>query len=69
VQIFINVPWYFGALYSLYGKIITPRSKSKVVVARPDKVTETLFKYEATYICSFLSYFLALPVLELMLIV
>ncbi|KAH7290152.1 hypothetical protein KP509_30G034100 [Ceratopteris richardii] len=44
-QIFINVPWYFGALYSLHGKIITPRSKSKVVVARPDKVTETLFKY------------------------
>lgn len=44
-QIFINVPWYFGALYSLHGKIVTPRSKSKVVVARPGKVTETLFKY------------------------
>ncbi|MCO5586800.1 hypothetical protein L7F22_040742 [Adiantum nelumboides] len=44
-QIFINVPWYFGALYSLHGKIVTPRSKSKVVVARSEKVTETLFKY------------------------
>eukprot|EP00250_Pteridium_aquilinum_P016439 c23104_g2_i1 orf=101-1693(+) len=44
-QIFINVPWYFGALYSLHGKFITARSKSKVVVARPEKVTETLFKY------------------------
>ncbi|MCO5546879.1 hypothetical protein L7F22_000316 [Adiantum nelumboides] len=43
-QIFINVPWYFGALYSLHGKIVTPRSKSKVVVARSEKVTETLFK-------------------------
>ncbi|KAH7442231.1 hypothetical protein KP509_03G077900 [Ceratopteris richardii] len=44
-QIFINVPWYFGALYSLLGKIMTPRSKSKVVIARPDKVAEVLFKY------------------------
>lgn len=44
-QIFVNVPWYFGALYSLHGKFITARSKSKVVVARPEKVTETLFKY------------------------
>lgn len=44
-QIFINVPWYFGALYPVFGKRLTPRSKSKVVVARPGKVTETLFKY------------------------
>ncbi|KAI5076117.1 hypothetical protein GOP47_0008182 [Adiantum capillus-veneris] len=44
-QIFVNVPWYFGALYSLHGKFVTARSKSKVVVARPEKVTETLLKY------------------------
>lgn len=44
-QIFINVPWYFGALYPVFGKRLTPRSKSKVVVARTGKVTETLFKY------------------------
>lgn len=44
-QIFINVPWYFGALYSLHGKFMTARSKSKVVIVRPEKVTDTLYKY------------------------
>eukprot|EP00249_Psilotum_nudum_P020812 c27856_g1_i1 orf=440-2497(+) len=44
-QIFINAPWYFGTLYSIYGQSITQRQRSKVVVARPGKVTETLFKY------------------------
>ncbi|MCO5605298.1 hypothetical protein L7F22_059480 [Adiantum nelumboides] len=44
-QVFVNVPWFFEALYSLHGKFITARSKSKVVVARPEKVTETLLKY------------------------
>eukprot|EP00249_Psilotum_nudum_P014889 c25052_g1_i1 orf=321-1916(+) len=34
-QVFINAPWYFSALYSVYGRIITQRQKSKVVVARP----------------------------------
>lgn len=42
-QIFINVPWYLGALLSF--NIISPRSKSKIVLARPGKVAETLFKY------------------------
>ncbi|KAH7545575.1 hypothetical protein FEM48_Zijuj01G0108000 [Ziziphus jujuba var. spinosa] len=44
-NIFINVPFWFYALNALLSPFLTQRTKSKFVVARPAKVTETLLKY------------------------
>lgn len=44
-QIFINVPFWYYALNALLSPFLTQRTKSKIVVARPAKVTETLLKY------------------------
>ncbi|KAL9225622.1 hypothetical protein vseg_001524 [Gypsophila vaccaria] len=44
-NVLINVPFWYYAFYSLISPFLTQRSKSKFVVARPSKVTETLLKY------------------------
>lgn len=44
-NVFINVPFWYYAFYSIISPFLTQRSKSKFVVARPAKVTETLLKY------------------------
>ncbi|XP_041024352.1 patellin-4 [Juglans microcarpa x Juglans regia] len=44
-NIFINVPFWYYALNALISPFLTQRTKSKFVVARPGKVTETLLKY------------------------
>ncbi|KAK6263582.1 hypothetical protein QUC31_011698 [Theobroma cacao] len=44
-NIFINVPFWYYALNALLSPFLTQRSKSKFVVVRPAKVTETLLKY------------------------
>lgn len=44
-NIFINVPFWYYALNALLSPFLTQRTKSKFVVARPNKVTETLTKY------------------------
>ncbi|KAH9309129.1 hypothetical protein KI387_037040, partial [Taxus chinensis] len=44
-KVFINVPWYFSALYSMFSPFLTQRTKSKFVIAREGKVTETLYKF------------------------
>ncbi|KAJ9163254.1 hypothetical protein P3X46_022943 [Hevea brasiliensis] len=44
-NIFINVPFWYYALNALLSPFLTQRSKSKFVVARPAKVTDTLLKY------------------------
>ncbi|XWS20767.1 hypothetical protein CRYUN_Cryun31cG0130700 [Craigia yunnanensis] len=44
-NIFINVPFWYYAFNALLSPFLTQRSKSKIVVARPAKVTETLLKY------------------------
>lgn len=44
-NIFINVPFWYYALNALISPFLTQRTKSKFVVARPAKVTETLLKY------------------------
>ncbi|GMH31043.1 hypothetical protein Nepgr_032886 [Nepenthes gracilis] len=44
-NVFVNVPFWYYAFYSLVSPFLTQRSKSKFVVARPAKVTETLLKY------------------------
>ncbi|KAI4387941.1 hypothetical protein MLD38_000324 [Melastoma candidum] len=43
-QMFVNVPWWYLALYSLISPFLTQRTKSKFVVSRS---TEALFKYIA----------------------
>ncbi|KAK1256637.1 Patellin-6 [Acorus gramineus] len=42
--IFINVPWYFSVLYSMFSPFLTQRTKSKFVIAREGCVVETLYK-------------------------
>ncbi|KAG5134038.1 hypothetical protein JHK82_025226 [Glycine max] len=44
-NIFINVPFWYYDLNALLSPFLTQRTKSKFVVARPNKVTETLTKY------------------------
>ncbi|KAJ4849309.1 Patellin-4 [Turnera subulata] len=44
-NVFINVPFWYYALSALLSPFLTQRTKSKFVVARPAKTTETLLKY------------------------
>ncbi|GFP95927.1 patellin-4 [Phtheirospermum japonicum] len=44
-NIFINVPFWYFAYHSLLSPFLTQRTRSKLVFARPSKVTETLLKY------------------------
>ncbi|CAH2034569.1 unnamed protein product [Thlaspi arvense] len=44
-HILINVPFWFYAFNAVLSPFLTQRTKSKFVVARPAKVTETLLKY------------------------
>ncbi|KAL5199764.1 hypothetical protein ABZP36_020967 [Zizania latifolia] len=44
-NILINVPFWYYAFSALFYPFMTERTKSKFVIARPSKVTETLLKY------------------------
>jgi hypothetical protein len=44
-QVFINVPWWYLAFYTMINPFLTQRTKSKFVFAGPSKSAETLFKY------------------------
>ncbi|XWS21945.1 hypothetical protein CRYUN_Cryun30bG0100200 [Craigia yunnanensis] len=44
-QVFINVPWWYLAFYTMISPFMTQRTKSKFVFAGPAKSAETLFKY------------------------
>lgn len=44
-KIFINVPWYFSVLYSMFSPFLTQRTKSKFVISREGNVAETLYKF------------------------
>lgn len=44
-NILINVPFWYYAFNALLSPFLTQRTKSKFVVIRPSKVTETLLKY------------------------
>ncbi|KAF7103897.1 hypothetical protein CFC21_104829 [Triticum aestivum] len=44
-NILINVPFSYYAFTTVFFPFLTQRTKSKLVVARPSKVTETLLKY------------------------
>ncbi|CAO2820183.1 unnamed protein product [Amaranthus hypochondriacus] len=44
-KIFINVPWYFSLVYSIFSPFLTQRTKSKFVIAKESNVAETLYKF------------------------
>ncbi|KAK9168019.1 hypothetical protein Syun_000159 [Stephania yunnanensis] len=44
-KVFINVPWYFSMLYSMFSPFLTQRTKSKFVISREGNVAETLYKF------------------------
>ncbi|KAK2981777.1 hypothetical protein RJ640_010294 [Escallonia rubra] len=44
-KIFINVPWYFSVLYSMFSPFLTQRTKSKFVISKEGSVAGTLYKY------------------------
>ncbi|KAI3716576.1 hypothetical protein L1987_67542 [Smallanthus sonchifolius] len=46
-QVFINVPWWYMAFYSMMSPFMTQRTKSKFVFASPARTAEILFKYVA----------------------
>ncbi|KAJ8551017.1 hypothetical protein K7X08_000387 [Anisodus acutangulus] len=44
-KIFVNVPWYFSVLYSMFSPFLTQRTKSKFVISKEGNVAETLYKF------------------------
>lgn len=44
-KIFINVPWYFSMLYSMFSPFLTQRTKSKFVISKEGNAAETLYKF------------------------
>ncbi|CAN1345711.1 PATL3 [Linum perenne] len=44
-QVFINVPWWYLAFYTMMSPFMTQRTKSKFVFASSARSPETLFKY------------------------
>ncbi|KAF1876635.1 hypothetical protein Lal_00030048 [Lupinus albus] len=45
LKIFINVPWYFSMLYSMFTPFLTQRTKSKFVISKEGNAAETLYKF------------------------
>ncbi|KAH8949580.1 hypothetical protein BDL97_10G039900 [Sphagnum fallax] len=41
-NVFLNPPWYFSALYNLINPFITPRMKSKIFLARPGQIFNSI---------------------------
>ncbi|KAL0338122.1 UNVERIFIED_CONTAM: Patellin-6 [Sesamum angustifolium] len=44
-KIFVNVPWYFSLLYSVFSPFLTQRTKSKFVISKEGNAAETLYKF------------------------
>ncbi|CAJ2670874.1 unnamed protein product [Trifolium pratense] len=44
-KIFINVPWYFSMVYSMFSPFLTQRTKSKFVISKEGNSAETLYKF------------------------
>jgi hypothetical protein len=42
--VFINVPWWYLAFYTMISPFLTMRTKSKFIFAGPSKSAATLFK-------------------------
>lgn len=46
LKVFINVPWWYLAFYTMISPFMTQRTKSKFVFAGPSKTAETLYKWD-----------------------
>lgn len=44
-KIFVNVPWYFSVLYSMFSPFLTHRTKTKFVISKEGNAAETLYKF------------------------
>ncbi|KAL6525267.1 Patellin-3 [Orobanche minor] len=44
-QVFVNVPWWYLAFYTMMSPFLTQRTKSKFIFTGPTKTPDTLFKY------------------------
>ncbi|VFQ79524.1 unnamed protein product [Cuscuta campestris] len=44
-KVFINVPWYFSMVYSMFSPFMTQRTKSKFVISKEGNAAETLYKF------------------------
>ncbi|KAL1534141.1 Patellin-3 [Salvia divinorum] len=44
-QVFINVPWWYLAFYTMISPFLTQRTKSKFIFSGPTRTAPTLFKY------------------------
>lgn len=44
-KVFINVPWYFSMMYSMFSPFLTQRTRSKFVISKEGNTTETLYKF------------------------
>ncbi|XP_051130335.1 patellin-6-like [Andrographis paniculata] len=44
-KIFVNVPWYFSLMYSMFSPFLTQRSKSKFVLSKEGNTADTLYKF------------------------
>lgn len=44
-KVFINVPWYFSMVYSMFSPFLTQRTKSKFVISKEGNAAETLYKF------------------------
>lgn len=49
LKVFVNVPWWYVAFYTMMSPFMTQRTKSKFVFAGTSKTAETLFKYVPTF--------------------
>ncbi|KAF9617027.1 hypothetical protein IFM89_033097 [Coptis chinensis] len=43
-KVFVNGPWYFTMLYSMFSPFLTQRTKSKFVISKEGNAAETLYK-------------------------
>lgn len=62
-KVFINVPWWYLAFYTMISPFLTQRTKSKFVFAGPAKSPETLFKLVDNFTINFANFLVAVLIL------
>ncbi|KAL0347525.1 UNVERIFIED_CONTAM: Patellin-6 [Sesamum calycinum] len=65
-KIFVNVPWYFSLLYSVFSPFLTQRTKSKFVISKEGNAAETLYKWPAVTSLLFVCLICKLQMIDLL---